>query len=101
MNSRPPSTDDGDEARADEQFAFADDVDEVTDKAAGRTRGGDAERADPPSTSVCSGRRARDAATMLHRALGLPEPAAVTAHWGARQIRSVDYRVGAPPVVHY
>ena len=100
MNSRPPPGDDGDDAPADEHLAFDDDVDEVTRTVAGQTSGGDAGHADSPSTRVCSGRSARDAATMLHRALGLPEPAAVTAHWGARQIRSVDYRVGAPPVVH-
>lgn len=49
---------------------------------------------------ICSGAEARRAAATLHRALGLPEPSEIDAHWAQRRLRRVDYRTGEKPVVN-
>lgn len=55
---------------------------------------GDSER-----LRFCNGPKAEDAAMMLHRDLGLPEPEGVSALWSARKVRCVEYRTGERPVV--
>jgi hypothetical protein len=55
---------------------------------------GDSER-----LRFCNGPNAEDAAMMLHRGLGLPEPQGVSALWSARKVRCVEYRTGERPAV--
>ena len=67
--------------------------------ARGHTQTHHVDNGDSERLRFCNGPNAADAAMMLHRGLGLPEPQGVSALWSARKVRCVEYRTGERPVV--